>query len=42
MCLPEDVRSLLLPVYGHRMSMRGGARAEAVLQEILSTTPIPD
>ncbi len=40
--VPEDVRFLLVPVYGHRMTLRGSASAEVVLQEILSTTPIPD
>ena len=40
--VPEDVRTLLVPVYGHRMSLRGSASAEVVLQEILSSTPIPD
>ena len=40
--VPEDVRYLLVPVYGHRMTLRGSASAEVVLQEILSTTPIPD
>jgi MoxR-like ATPase len=41
--VPDDVRALLLPVWGHRLTMRGGSgAAEALLHEILATTPMPD
>jgi MoxR-like ATPase len=40
--VPDDVRVLLLPAFGHRLQLRGGADAETVLQEILAATPIPD
>jgi len=44
--LPEDIRTIWLPVMGHRMVLTGEARfqkktAEMVLQEILDETPVP-
>jgi len=40
--VPDDVRALLVPAFGHRMHLRGGADVEAVLHEILATTPLPE
>jgi hypothetical protein len=37
------VRALLVPVWSHRLTMRGGSNAaEALLHEILANTPMPD
>ena len=40
--VPDDVRVLLAPAWGHRMHVRGNADGEAVLHEILATTALPD
>ncbi|MGE3171398.1 MAG: AAA family ATPase [Planctomycetota bacterium] len=40
--VPDDVRALLVPAWGHRLQLRGGADAEAVLHEVLATTALPD
>ena len=41
--VPDDVRALALPVFAHRMSVRGGNdAAEALLEEILSVVSSPD
>jgi MoxR-like ATPase len=40
--VPDDVRALLLPCWSHRISARAGASAEALLQEVLADTPLPD
>jgi MoxR-like ATPase len=40
--VPDDVRALLVPTWGHRMHLRGGAEASAVLHEVLATTTLPD
>lgn len=40
--VPDDVRALLTPAFGHRLQVRAGVDAEAVLHEILATTALPD
>ena len=41
--IPDDVRALLVPVFAHRMTVRGGdGAAEAMLMELLSTVAMPD
>ena len=40
--VPDDVRALLLPVWSHRLTLRAGGSGDAVLQEILATTPLPE
>ncbi len=40
--VPDDVRALLVPAWGHRLHLRAGADAAAVLHEILATTRLPD
>lgn len=40
--VPDDVRALLLPTWAHRMTTRAGGNADAVLQEILTDTPMPE
>ena len=40
--VPDDVRALLVPTWAHRVQLRGGAEAEAVLHEVLATTTLPD
>ena len=39
--LPDDVKLLAVPVLAHRLGMRGRASAPAMLQEVVSTLPIP-
>jgi len=40
--VPDDVRALLLPAFGHRLHLRDGGEPDAVLHEILATTAMPD
>jgi MoxR-like ATPase len=40
--VPDDVRALLVPAWGHRLTVRGGRSADALLQEILAETPLPE
>ena len=40
--VPDDIRVLLTPAWGHRMHVRGDADGEALLHEILATTALPD
>ena len=40
--VPEDIRVLLAPTWGHRLHVRGDADGEALLHEILATTALPD
>ncbi|MBK8099909.1 MAG: MoxR family ATPase [Planctomycetes bacterium] len=40
--VPDDVRALLVPTWSHRLTMRGGADADALLHEILAETTLPD
>lgn len=40
--VPDDVRALMNPTFGHRLQTHGGADASAVLNEILASTPLPD
>jgi len=40
--VPDDVRALLLPTWSHRLTMRAGGSGDAVLQEILAATPLPE
>jgi MoxR-like ATPase len=40
--VPDDVRALLVPAWGHRVTTRSGGDAEALLHEILAHTPLPD
>lgn len=40
--VPDDVRELVGPVFGHRLQVRGGDTAvDAVLQELVHTVPVP-
>lgn len=39
--LPDDVKLLAVPVLAHRLSMRGRARAEDAINELLTAVPIP-
>ncbi len=48
-CIPDDFKRLVLPVFSHRCvvssryisTLKKGDQAEAILQEILESTPIP-
>ena len=40
--VPEDVRVLINPAWSHRMHVRGESDGEAVLDEILATTALPE
>jgi MoxR-like ATPase len=39
--LPDDIKHLALPVLGHRLGMRGRAKASDVLAEIVAAVPLP-
>ncbi len=39
--LPDDVKLLAVPVLAHRLGMRGRARAAEVLEDIVSSLPLP-
>jgi len=39
--LPDDIKRLVQPVLAHRLGMRGRAKAADVLNEIVSTVPLP-
>src|SRR6202023_2035984 len=39
--LPDDVKLLAVPVLAHRLSMRGRARAEEMIQELIASMPLP-
>src|SRR6267143_5672519 len=39
--LPDDVKLLAVPVLAHRLGMRGRAKASDVLQEVVSSLPLP-
>ncbi|HVS49457.1 MAG TPA: MoxR family ATPase [Candidatus Dormibacteraeota bacterium] len=39
--LPDDVKLLAMPVLAHRLSMRGRARADVMIQELVSSIPLP-
>jgi len=39
--LPDDVKLLAQPVLAHRLSMRGRAKAEDAINELLTSVPIP-
>ena len=39
--LPDDVKLLALPVLAHRLSMRGRAKAEDAIQDLVASVPIP-
>src|SRR3984893_4243293 len=39
--LPDDVKLLALSVLAHRLSMRGRAKAEDAISELLASVPIP-
>ncbi|TMD10341.1 MAG: AAA family ATPase [Chloroflexi bacterium] len=39
--LPDDVKSLAVPVMAHRLGMRGRAAAADVVAEVLATVPLP-
>ena len=39
--LPDDVKLLTAPVLAHRLGMRGRARVGQMLDEVVSTVPIP-
>jgi len=48
-CIPEDFKPLVVPVFAHRVAVSGlhsstlkkADQAEAVLQEMVDTTPVP-
>jgi MoxR-like ATPase len=48
-CIPDDLKRLVLPVFAHRCvvssryisTLKKGEQAEAVLREILESTPVP-
>ncbi len=48
-CIPDDFKRLVLPVFSHRCvvssryisTLKKGDQAEAILQEILESTPVP-
>src|SRR5260370_2577887 len=39
--LPDDVKLLAVPVLAHRLSMRGRAKAEEMIQELVNSLPLP-
>jgi MoxR-like ATPase len=39
--LPDDVKLLAAPVMAHRLSMRGRAQAEDMIQELVASLPLP-
>src|SRR5689334_12964006 len=39
--LPDDIKLLAIPVLAHRLGMRGRGRAADMLDEVVSTLPIP-
>jgi MoxR-like ATPase len=39
--LPDDVKLLAAPVMAHRLSMRGRAKAEDMIQELVTSLPLP-
>jgi MoxR-like ATPase len=39
--LPDDVKLLAVPVLAHRLGMRGRGRGADMLQEVVSTLPVP-
>ncbi len=39
--LPDDIKRLVPPVLGHRIGMRGRAKAGDVLADVLKTVPLP-
>ncbi len=39
--LPDDVKLLAVPVLAHRLSMRGRAMADDMIEELLSSLPLP-
>lgn len=40
--VPDDVRALLVPAWAHRLAMRSGGQASALLHEILAATRMPE
>jgi MoxR-like ATPase len=40
--VPDDVRALLLPTWGHRLTTRAGGSSDAVLQQTLADTRLPE
>jgi MoxR-like ATPase len=39
--IPEDVQALAVPALAHRVSARAGQHADAVIQNLLETVPVP-
>ena len=39
--LPDDVKLLAVPVLAHRLSMRGRAQADEMIQELVTSVPLP-
>lgn len=39
--LPDDVKLLAVPVLAHRLSMRGRAKADEMIQELVTSLPLP-
>lgn len=40
--VPDDVRTLLVPAWGHRLQLQGSSDATAVLDDLLAATKLPD
>jgi MoxR-like ATPase len=39
--LPDDVKRLAAAVMAHRLSMRGRAKAQDMIQELVTSLPLP-
>ena len=39
--LPDDVKLLVIPVFAHRLGMRGRAKATEMLNEVVASVPLP-
>ncbi|MBU6229026.1 MAG: MoxR family ATPase [Cyanobacteria bacterium REEB459] len=39
--IPDDIKALTLPVLAHRLVTNGSSPAQAILEDLLATTPIP-
>jgi len=39
--LPDDVKVLAVPVLAHRLALKGRLKAEDLVIEVVSATPIP-
>ena len=39
--LPDDLKSLALPVLGHRVFLQGGQSAAPLIEDLLASTDVP-